>query len=189
MAKARQSDPDGTLVGVRTSELVGYEFAGDNDALKGLGLNLSYSQSDGFGGGISYSSTTEGGTKVTGGLNYSKQAGVGASLNAQKELSKSDTDNYSTTLTGGVSFSQKQGFGASVDATIEKVTKTTPGGQSPVPKPQFQSVSQMDMGLSFNQKEGFSASLGFDGINALSYITRPQAYQETRTLEWIGVPK
>ncbi|WP_279627927.1 polymorphic toxin-type HINT domain-containing protein, partial [Leptospira harrisiae] len=146
---------------------VGYEFGGSNDMLKGLGVNLSYSQSGGFSGGVSYSKATEGGTKVTGGLNYSKDAGVGASLNAQKEVSKSD--NYATTVTGGVSFSQKQGFGASLDATIEKVAKETPKGQTPPPKPQFQSFSQMDMGLSFNQKEGFSASVGFDGINALSY--------------------
>ncbi|TGL21018.1 DUF882 domain-containing protein, partial [Leptospira bourretii] len=146
---------------------VGYEFGGNNDVLKGLGVNLSYSQSGGFSGGVSYSKATEGGTKVTGGLNYSKDTGVGASLNAQKEVSRND--NYATTLTGGVSFSQKQGFGASLDASIEKVAAKTLPGQTPPPKPQFQSFSQMDMGLSFNQKEGFSASLGFDGINALSY--------------------
>ncbi|MCG6146462.1 polymorphic toxin-type HINT domain-containing protein [Leptospira bandrabouensis] len=145
---------------------VGYEFGGKSDMLKGLGVNLSYSQSGGFGGGVSYSKTTEGGTKVTGGLNYSKDAGVGASLNAQREVSRND--NYATTVTGGLSYSQKQGFGASVDATIEKVAKETPPGTTP-PKPKFQSVSQLDMGLSFNQKEGFSASVGFDGINALSY--------------------
>ncbi|MBM9546980.1 hypothetical protein JWG40_08125 [Leptospira sp. 201903074] len=152
---------------MRTSELVGYEFGGKTDMLKGLGMNLNYSQSGGFGGGISYSKTTGGGTKVTGGLNYSKDAGVGASLNAQREVAKTDT--YATTMTGGVSFSQKQGFGASVDASIEKVAQATTPGQEPPPKPQFQSFSQMDMGLSFNQKEGFSASLGFDGVNALSY--------------------
>ncbi|WP_165784087.1 polymorphic toxin-type HINT domain-containing protein [Leptospira levettii] len=145
---------------------VGYEFGGKSDMLKGLGVNLSYSQSGGFGGGVSYSKATEGGTKVTGGLNYSKDAGVGASLNAQREVSRND--NYATTVTGGLSYSQKQGFGASVDATIEKVAKEILPGTTP-PKPKFQSVSQLDMGLSFNQKEGFSASVGFDGINALSY--------------------
>ncbi|WP_208859275.1 polymorphic toxin-type HINT domain-containing protein, partial [Leptospira harrisiae] len=145
---------------------VGYEFGGNN-VLSGLGLNLNYSQSGGFGGGISYSKKTEGGTTVTGGLNYSKDAGVGASLNAQKKMDASDA--YTATVTGGVSFSQKQGFGASLDASIEKVAEKTPPGQTPPPKPQFQSFSQMDMGLSFNQKEGFSASVGFDGVNALSY--------------------